>query len=257
MFFISNEIKSHIWVYFNMIRNHIKYFTRKKAYDKINPYNIPIIINNYNRLTFLKELIRSLEIRGYHNIYIIDNNSTYQPLLEFYQNIRYKVFMLKENKGYTALWDSEVFNEFKDSYYVYTDSDMQIDKSCPNDFMNYFLSILKKYPLAQKVGFGIRIDDLPNHFILKEKVIQHEMQFWKNEVSTNIYRAMIDTTFALYSPFCAGPASPYQFTYRTGYPYIIKHLPWYIDSANINEEETFFLNSISKPTHWSAIAKNN
>ena len=33
--------------------------------------NIPIIINNRNRLTYMKMLISSLEKRGYNNIYII------------------------------------------------------------------------------------------------------------------------------------------------------------------------------------------
>ena len=41
---------------------------------------IPIIINSFNRLTTLKQLISSLEQRGLTNIYILDNNSTYPPL---------------------------------------------------------------------------------------------------------------------------------------------------------------------------------
>lgn len=58
------------------IRYHI--FTSSK-YKPTSYKNIPIIINNFNRLTCLQRLIASLEVRGYHNIYIIDNNSTYPP----------------------------------------------------------------------------------------------------------------------------------------------------------------------------------
>ena len=36
-----------------------------------NSKDIPIIINNFNRLTYLKSLINSLTSRGYHNIYIL------------------------------------------------------------------------------------------------------------------------------------------------------------------------------------------
>ena len=55
--------------------------------------NIPIIINNRNRLTYMKMLISSLEKRGYNNIYIIDNDSTYPPLLDYYsKEFIYPVF---------------------------------------------------------------------------------------------------------------------------------------------------------------------
>ena len=54
-----------------------------------------------------------------------------------------------------------------------------------------------------KVGFALRIDDLPQHYPLKEKVIKWEKQFWTKKVNKtdNIYYAEIDTTFALYKPF--------------------------------------------------------
>lgn len=68
--------------------------------------NIPIIINNRNRLTYMKMLISSLEKRGYNNIYIIDNDSTYPPLLDYYsKECIYPVFYLNKNVGYNALWD--------------------------------------------------------------------------------------------------------------------------------------------------------
>lgn len=128
---------------------------------------------------------------------------------------------------------------------------MQIDDNCPDNFMEHFIQILKKYPLSQKVGFGIRIDDLPNHFKQKKAVIKHESQFWEDEISPQLYKAKIDTTFALYRPYCGGPVSSNYTTYRTGSPYLIKHLPWYIDSSHLNEEEQYYLNNIQAQTHWS------
>lgn len=220
-----------------------------------NPKDIPIIINNYNRLTYLKSLINSLTRRGYTNIYILDNKSTYPPLLEYYKSCPFTVIHLSGNLGYKALWESDVFNRFKHSYYVYTDSDMEINPDCPDDFMQHFLNILKRYPLSQKVGFGLQIDDLPDHFINKEKVIEHESRFWTREVEPGIYKADIDTTFALYRPYCKGVASIYQEVYRTGRPYIIKHLPWYVDTNNMSDEELYYVNNISQSTHWSKNSK--
>lgn len=212
---------------------------------------VPIIINNFNRLDSLTKLIASLENRGYRNIYIIDNASTYPPLLEYYDTCGYTVFRLSQNVGYKAIWQTDIYDRFKRSYYVYTDSDVLLDSQCPDDFMDYFISILEKYRLAQKVGFGIRIDDIPDHYKNKESVIAHETPFWLQQVEDSLYSAPIDTTFSLYRPFCAGPANDFQKTFRTGFPYVIQHLPWYVDSSNMSEEETYYVSHLKQSTHWS------
>ena len=134
--------------------------------------------------------------------------------------------------------------------------DMEIPKECPENFLQHFLDILNKYPMAQKVGFSIEIDDLPDHFINKDKVIEHESSFWKKEVEPGVYRAQIDTTFALYRPYCKGEADIFHEVYRTGKPYTIKHLPWYVDTHNMSEEELYYVNSINQSTHWTIISKN-
>lgn len=246
---VKKIFPSKIWYFLfkiYMIGNILKW--RLKKNKIVDVKKIPIIINNYNRLTYLKLLIDSLVRRGYNNIFIIDNNSTYPPLLKYYENCPFPIFKLSENLGYQALWKTKIYNKFKNSYYVYTDPDVMIEEFCPEDFLQIFFSILVKYPFAQKVGFGLRIDDLPDNYINKKKVIEWEIQFWKNEVASNIYRAHIDTTFALYRPFCGKYAIE---TYRTGYPYLMKHLPWYVDSSALSEEEKYYITSITQPTHWS------
>lgn len=236
-----------------MAISHVKYALR--GMKTTDPKEVPIIINNFNRVTYLKKLIKSLEMRGYGNIYIIDNASTYPPLLEYYEKCSYKVFRLKENIGYLSIWKTGIYDIFKRSYYVYTDSDMEIDENCPDDFMAKFISILDRFPMAQKAGFGIRTDDLPAHFKKRDEVIEHEARFWKKEVEKDIYEAEIDTTFALYRPFCKGKADKHQKTYRTGRPYVIRHLPWYVNSEEISEEEAYYINSITQSTHWSQQAQ--
>ena len=216
---------------------------------------IPIIINNFNRLEYLKRLITSLEVRGYTNIYIIDNCSTYPPLLEYYRTTPYRVFRLKKNIGYLALWKSGIYKKFRRSYYVYTDSDMEIDPICPDDFMARFVDVIERHPRCQKVGFGIRIDNLPVCYNKRSEVIKWESQFWRHEIEQGLYRAQIDTTFALYRPFCKGVASAYHEVYRTGAPYIIRHLPWYVDSKYPSREEQYYIEHVRQSTHWSMLSK--
>ncbi len=220
-------------------------------------HSIPIIINNYNRLTFLIQLIDSLEKRGYSNIYIIDNDSTYPPLLDYYSRCPYKVFYLKKNLGYTAIWRSEVYDIFKHSFYVYTDSDIVLHENCPEDFMKVFLKALKKYPRCMKVGFGLAIDDLPECYRDKDKVVHHESQFWGKPIDSLFFEAQIDTTFALYRPFCYGHSDGRHLMLRSGKPYIARHAPWYVDSNHLSEEEKYYISSCSFATHWSEQAKNH
>ncbi len=219
-------------------------------------HSIPIVINNYNRLTFLTRLIESLESRGYRNIHILDNDSTYPPLLEYYEHCPYQVHRLGRNLGYRALWLCEVYNLVKGSFYVYTDSDIILHEDCPEDFMRVFLQGMKRYPRCMKIGFGLLIDDLPDCFRDKEKVIRHESQFWEKPVDSLFFDAQIDTTFALYRPHSYGHSDGRHLMMRSGKPYVARHAPWYVDSNNLSEEEAYYIRYCSQSTHWSEQAKD-
>lgn len=213
--------------------------------------NTPIIINNRNRLTFLKSLISSLEGANYRNITIIDNDSSYMPLLNYYDSCPYRVIRLDQNLGYNALEKIDLYNELKSNYYVYTDSDVVPDANCPTDFLEHFYHLLKKYPLVQKVGFSLRIDNLPDHYKDKDKVIKWESQFYQNEISKGIYSASIDTTFALHRPYAYISKKGIFKMIRTGGKYTAWHMPWYNDSNNLSEEEKYYIDSVEIGTHWS------
>lgn len=213
---------------------------------------IPIIINNYNRVTTLKMLISDLESRGYYNIHIIDNNSSYPPLLEYYETSKHKVYRLNKNIGFKALWKSGLWYRFLRGYYCYTDSDLSLDPSCPHDFMEVFYKLLKKYPEVFKVGFSLKIDDLPDHYDRKQEVIDWESRFFRKEKEKNVFIAPIDTTFALYRPFARrGKRDGSDEILRVGPPYQCKHLPWYVNSGAPSKEEVYYVKSVKKITHWT------
>lgn len=218
-----------------------------------NVKDIPIIINNYNRLTTLQGMINTLEKRGYYNIHILDNQSTYKPLLEFYKKTSHKVYHLKDNYGAKALWKSGLWSKFRSSYYVYTDADLSLVDECPDDFLKYFYELLQKYPKVHKVGFSLKIDDLPDFYKNKQQVIDWETKFFSKQKEPNVFIAPIDTTFALYRPFSRrGARDGSTEMLRTGFPYEVRHMPWYLDSENLSKEEAFYVNSLQKKTHWSS-----
>lgn len=235
--------------------NNVKYLIFGKRISSV--YDIPVFINNYNRLDYLRQLIDSLEKYGIKNIHIIDNDSKYPPLLEYYKSCKYDVIYLRKNVGYLSFWKTDLFKKYGNSYYIYTDPDVVIDKDCPVDFLDRMYQLLKKYPTCHKVGLGLRIDDLPNCYKMKSSVIEHESKFWQREISKGVYDAPVDTTFAMYRPYCGGAASGGKFAIRTGFPYVIKHLPWYIDTDNLTDEEKYYTGAHLIDTHWTKAIKES
>jgi hypothetical protein len=226
--------------------------------EEVDYRDIPIIINNFNRLDMLKQLIGSLERRGYRNIFIIDNLSTYPPLLEYYRTCPYKVFLLERNIGMNALWLSGIYKQFRNNFFVYTDSDVVPVEECPDDFLLFFRDMLKKHRLAQKVGFSLKIDDIPDCYAMKEDVIKWESHFSHDfKKDEFLYRAPIDTTFALYRPRGKRKHANNNIEmYRTAFPYMARHLPWYIDSRNPDEENRYYIEQSTLTTYWTKKGKD-
>ena len=229
------------------VENHLR---NRKNKASVELRKIPVIINNFNRLEFLHQQLDWLRHAGFKRIYIIDNCSSYQPLLDFYKKTSYTVFRLDENVGFEALWKTIIFQRFCHSYYIYTDPDIIPDAACGIDAIARFYELLQKYPQVQKAGFGLRIDDLPNHYPLKDKVLRWESKFWKSELEENVFNAPIDTTFALYRPGARGGSE--LEAVRTGPPYMARHLTWYVDFDKLSDEERFYMLSAENSASWYA-----
>lgn len=214
-----------------------------------NAKDIPIIINNRNRLLFLEQLIASLEKRGYLNIHIIDNNSDFPPLVEFYKNCKHKVYLLGKNVGHLSLWKTDLHKKFINDYYVYTDSDVVLIDECPEDFMQLFINEMEKNIWVQKIGFSLKLDDLPDFYNKKQEVLNWEKQFYERKRGDLFYKANVDTTFALYRP--GMKANKGHLMYRSAYPYQARHMPWYVDSENLSYEENYYITNAARSTHWT------
>lgn len=248
----NENIKSIFRPSYYYIKLHLKRIREILFAEPLkNNREIPIIINNYNRLSYLIQMISWLEKYGYTNIYIIDNNSTYQPLIEFYNQCKYPIYRLKQNIGYLALWKTGIYKRFYKSYYVYTDPDLAIVDECPPNFIDQFVDLLQRYKYSSKAGFSLKIDDIPDYYPKKAEVIDWETQFWVKTIEDNIFAAPIDTTFAVYRPFTKWGANFYEGHMRVGFPFQVRHLPWYTDNKMLTEEDVFYTKSTTTRTHWT------
>lgn len=226
--------------------------------------NIDVFIISYNRFTYLKSIVDWLENLGFKNIHIVDNNSTYPPLLEYLNKSKHDVVRLSHNYGHLVIWNSNKFDLIvKNKYYIVTDCDVLPMNECPNDIVEYFISILDKYKNITKVGFSLNIDDIPDHYIYKKNVLLWEKKFWEKKIKNNLYDAPIDTTFALYRPNIYPGNKKWWKSIRTGYPYSARHLPWYSNISEINKEEAYYQESLKKDsscwsvTDFNLLKKNN
>jgi hypothetical protein len=213
----------------------------------------PVFINNRDRLSPLRQLVSWLEAIGHDEITLVDNDSSYPPLLEYYERSAHRVVMLGVNLGKEAVWASGVLDEMPPrGPYVVTDPDIVPVEECPDDALEMFADVLERYPNIDKVGFGLKIDDLPDHYRFKEQVQSYEGRYWEREVEPGLYEAPIDTTFALHR---AGTGYQRDRCLRTGPPYVARHTSWYSDSENLPEEELYYAaRARSDTTHWTGEA---
>jgi hypothetical protein len=98
-------------------------------------------------------------------------------------------------------------------------------------------SLLERYPDVDKVGLGLILDDLPAYAQHRERVVAWERKHWEDEIEPGVYRAPVDTTFALYR---AAPMHHILRSIRTGPPYVARHLPWYLDPECLPAEEVYY-----------------
>ncbi len=224
--------------------------------QKNNPFLIPIIIINYNQLFYLKKLVNFLKDRGFENIIIIDNQSDYPPLLDYYNTIESKVKIerMDENYGHKVFFENiELQEKYGKGYFVITDADIVPNSKLPHDFLSKMIKILEEnFKIITKVGFALDIKSIPDTFPLKEKVLKHESQFWVNQYEQNAFFARIDTTFAIYKP-----CYPKKFNHinrfkgiRIAGNFSALHGGWYVDPNNYTDENLHYIRTVKKASTW-------
>lgn len=205
----------------------------------------------FNRFTWPKAMCEFLADNGCEVI-LIDNGSTYQPLLDWYAACPYKVHRLPAatEQAHKTPWTSGIIGSVKDDRYIVTDHDLDLS-GLPNDFLDVLNEGLETNDVI-KCGLSLRIDDLPKN-ALTDKVVKYESGFWRHRTPNGFYLAAVDTTLALYDARKTAVATDKEFfnAVRTPEPYTARHLPWYNTPETLTDEERFYLASIKNTGFWS------
>ncbi|GGF51839.1 hypothetical protein GCM10011519_27340 [Marmoricola endophyticus] len=199
---------------------------------------MPVFVVCRDRVSSLLRLLGWLDDEGMTNIVLVDNASTYPPLLRFYERTHHRVVRLGANLGHHAAWDAGLVDSVAGRKpYVVTDPDV-VPEEAAHGAVRTFIRLLNRHPTYVKVGFGLRIDDLPDQYAGKQDVLDWEASAWQHAIGPEVFHAPIDTTFAVYRPSVRAPTlGP---AIRTGGRLVARHEPWYVDSARLDEEERYY-----------------
>ena len=226
--------------------------------------NIPLIIPNFNQLTYLRNLINWWQwYNPEGKVFIVDNGSDYEPLLRYYATVDAHVAVFPENnciKNLSTFIRDSINGQFK--YYVISDPDIMPHPATPPNFLDIWKQYIDNG--YHRVGFNLITSDIPEWVYNKQTIIDNEKDFVINPVVTemgfNGYRAPIDTTFAMYSTHNSGWASPMNGQDWSNALRLFNafHLGWYINGDKLNPEMLNYYSTASKHTPGEPSAgKNN
>ena len=224
--------------------------------SKLITGSMPVIINNFNRLSTLEQLINWLETLTIPtSIVILDNGSTYRPLLDFYNELdapNIQIIRLKNSNGWMRILPmSSIFKKFEK--YVVTDADLIPYKDTPVDILEKMSNMLDKYPKVNHVGPSLEIEDIPLHYPLRNDVLEWESKFWIERNCPESFKAGVDTTMGMYrKSSLVTRMSP---ALRLDRPYRLKHVDWYLDPEDISEEHQYYIDHCSAISTWNTKLK--
>lgn len=209
----------------------------------------PIFIVVRDLLSPLQQLVGWLQRAGHERVVLVDNDSTYPPMVEYLASTPHTVVRCGWNMGHRSPWLSgAIFEMAHNENYIVSDPDIVPDDGCPLDAIEFFADVMAAHPDVHRVGFGLRIDDLPDHYAPKADVIAWEAPMWAHEIEPGLFDAPIDTTFAL----ARVPRPSSRPSIRTGPPYVARHLSWYDNTAEPTDELLYYRDHSDRSlTHWT------
>lgn len=199
--------------------------------------DVPIFINVRDRVRELRKLVTWLEAAGHERIILLDNDSSWPPLLDYLDQTPHTVVRLRQNLGSRSIW---VAGLAPNEPFIFTDPDIVPIDECPHDAVERLTWILKHYHQFAKAGLGLYLDDVSpkmNSLSWERSLVDKN-----REIAPGIFDSLVDTTFALHRVGVQHmlPGA------RTGFPYQCRHPSWYIETPD--DEDTYYLaNAIKGP----------
>ena len=229
---------------------------------------IPVLVPTFNNPSYCRMMVDQLLRLGFTRIIVIDNASTSADMQQLLASLEGKtdVIRLRRNIGPKFFARNWLFYVRLPQVFCVTDPDIQFNPNLPPDFLHTLLALTEKHKIG-KAGFALNIQD--HHafrdIVLNFKgknydIVSWESQFWQQQVGTTdagqpVFRADIDTTFALYNKkFFIRKKLGFYRALRVGGHFTARHLPWYRESYIGKTEEHIYAKT--QKFSWYAQSQN-
>lgn len=228
---------------------------------------VPVLIPTFNNVTYLRRMVAQLRARGLRNLVVVDNASSAPDMLDYLDDIQdtVSVVRLDHNVGPRAIVLSDVIYRQLPDVFCITDPDLEFNPELPDTFLADLIEATDALRIG-KAGFAL---DISQPELMDEKtlgvtqsdgvntynLVEWEARFWQHQVGTTaggdpIYRAPIDTTFALYNKRHFRRET-HLAAVRFGGRYTCRHLPWYRDNGLDAAEADYY----RERQEWSTFMK--
>src|SRR5260370_11566138 len=94
---------------------------------------VPVILICHNLVTDLARLVTWLEATGHEHIVLLDNASTYRPMVDYLAASPHDVVYLEENLGHLAPWRSGLIDRLARRPFAVSHPDLLPEPRCPAD----------------------------------------------------------------------------------------------------------------------------
>lgn len=208
----------------------------------------------YEQLTWPRQMAAECVRLGLTPI-LLDNGSTYPPLLEWLDNCPYQVIRVGSNAGCYGFWRAGRHYHLTTPYIV-SDSDLDLS-TVPADVVAKLAAVLADNPDVVKVGLSLEIDDLPETYPFRDAVFGWERPYWTVPRGEH-WLANIGATFALYDP-ARNELLDRDFypAIRLNRPYTARHLPWYTDFSSLSDELRYYYERCDNVAYWGSRGKRH
>ena len=206
-----------------------------------------------DQVTMLRSTIENLGRFGLKRFLILDNGSTYPPMLKFQKETDIPVFVFATNPGPRYYSEEPIWKLLPEMFFV-TDPDLGYPPEIPETVVSDMVGLSEKHKWG-KVALALN-KDCKELFTenVRNGVDSWEGHAWGEVVDTlpggdPVWKAYTDTTFHLnnkkyYRDFYTAP--------RVGGRYTLHHYGWHTVRPGPAEEYAYY---DKHKTHWSMTAR--
>jgi hypothetical protein len=213
---------------------------------------IPVFIIAFNNPTYVSSMVEQL-LKYTSDIYIIDNCSTFPPMIKLLDETKVNVIRMPENYGHKVYQRPEIQDLIKGDFYCITDPDLTLNPKLPSNFIDLFRDISIQYQ-KHKVGFALdHLNNIRTDVTFQGKTITDwEWWGWNFRIDHPIlemYPSTIDTTFCLINKNY--PDDNGRNHIRIAGDFLCIHRPWLTNwKEELPEDELNFYKSHATCSTW-------